>query len=265
MRCFEAEAFSGSVVEVVHGDKDFFFCDEIEAHFLWEELADQAVHVLVGAPLPGGVRMGEEEVSTEFIGNSLVLGKFSAVVSRQRMHAGRKGRQQGNHGIRDSLCGLERDVGEQRIARHTLVHRDKGLLLSGTDDQVCLPVAKALAAIDDDWAFIDRDLVGYRATSVTTAITLLAELLATQGTIQNAAGTLVGVDPLVDGFMADGGLSVGLEVTRDLLRTPGLAKFDVDNRPCLGGNTGGIFTRQQSRLIERMCLLGPVSPLSTIT
>ena len=38
MRCFEAEAFSGSVVEVVHGDKDFFFCDEIEAHFLWEEL-----------------------------------------------------------------------------------------------------------------------------------------------------------------------------------------------------------------------------------
>ena len=56
--------------------------------------------------------MGEEEVSTEFIGNSLVLGKFSAVVSRQRMHAGQKGRQQGDHGIRNSLCGLERDVGE---------------------------------------------------------------------------------------------------------------------------------------------------------
>jgi hypothetical protein len=43
MRCFEAKAFSGTVVEVVHGDKDFLFCDGIEAHFLWEELAAECL------------------------------------------------------------------------------------------------------------------------------------------------------------------------------------------------------------------------------
>ena len=125
--------------------------------------------------------MSEEEVSTEFLGNPLVLGEFSAVVSRQRMHAGRERRQQGNHGVRDRLRGLEWNVGKQRIARRTLVHRDEGLLLSGAEDQVRFPVTEALAATDDGWAFVDRDLVGNRATSVTTAITLLAELLATQG------------------------------------------------------------------------------------
>lgn len=125
MRCFEAEAFSGSVVEVVHSDKDFLFCDEIEVHFLREELADEAVHVLVGAPLPRGVGMSEEEVGTEFLGNPLVLDEFSAVVSCQRMHAVRKRRQQGNHVVRDSLRGLERDVGEQRIARRTLIQPKK--------------------------------------------------------------------------------------------------------------------------------------------
>ena len=41
--------------------------------------------------------MSEEEVGVEFLGDSLVLGKFPAVVRRQRMNAGRKGRQQANH------------------------------------------------------------------------------------------------------------------------------------------------------------------------
>jgi hypothetical protein len=40
MRCFEAEAFSGSVVESVHNEGDVLFSDGIEAHFLREELAD---------------------------------------------------------------------------------------------------------------------------------------------------------------------------------------------------------------------------------
>ena len=65
--------------------------------------------------------MGEEEVSTKFLGNSFVLGELSAVVSRQRMDTGRERRQQGNHGVRDGLRGLERDVGEQRVARRALV------------------------------------------------------------------------------------------------------------------------------------------------
>lgn len=89
MKYFEAEAFSGSVVGVVHSDKDFLFCDEIEVHFFREEFADEAIHVLVGAALPRGAGMNEEEVSTEFLGNPLVLGEFSAIVSRQPTYAHR--------------------------------------------------------------------------------------------------------------------------------------------------------------------------------
>ena len=61
------------------------------------------------------------------------------------------------------------------------------MLLSGADDRVRLPVTEALAATDDGRAFVGRDLVGNRATSATITITLLAELLATQGTMQGAA------------------------------------------------------------------------------
>ena len=86
----------------------------------------------------------------------------------------------------DRLRGLERNVGKQRIARRTLVHRDEGLFLSGADDQVRFPVTEALAATDDGWAFVDRDLVGNRATSVTTAITLLADFLTAQGAMDMA-------------------------------------------------------------------------------
>ena len=62
---FEAEAFSGAVIEAVHGEGDVLGCDGIEAHFLWKELTDKSVHVFVGTALPGGIRMGEEEVSIQ--------------------------------------------------------------------------------------------------------------------------------------------------------------------------------------------------------
>lgn len=246
MRCFEAEALSGSMVEVMHGDRDVLFGNGIEAHFLWEEFADEAVHVLVGAPFPGRIGVSEEKISIEFLGDSLVLGELSAVVCRQRMDASRKRRQQGNQGVRDGLRGLERDVGEQRVARRTLVHCDEGLLLSGANDQVRLPVTETLAATDDRWTFVDRDLVGNRAASITTSIALLAELLAAQGTVQGATGAFVRVDTLVDGFVADGGLPVGLEVARDLLWTPGLGKLGLD-QDHVSAQMRGPFSHASSR------------------
>jgi len=57
VRRLEAEAISGSVVQLVHGEFDVFRGDFPEGHFLREELSDQAIHVLVGAALPRGVGM----------------------------------------------------------------------------------------------------------------------------------------------------------------------------------------------------------------
>ena len=60
MRRFEAEAFSGTVIEAVHGEGDLVRSDGIEAHLLREELANQAVHIFVRAELKRikGARLG---------------------------------------------------------------------------------------------------------------------------------------------------------------------------------------------------------------
>jgi hypothetical protein len=50
--------------------------DGFEPHLLRKELSDEAIHVLVGAALPGGVGMGEVEVGAEFAGDPLMLGEL---------------------------------------------------------------------------------------------------------------------------------------------------------------------------------------------
>ena len=87
------------MIKAIHGMQDVLCGNGIEATLLWEELSDQSVHVLVGAALPGSVRMREEEVRIELLGNSFVLRKLFAVVGRQRMDTVRERRQQGNHDI----------------------------------------------------------------------------------------------------------------------------------------------------------------------
>lgn len=112
--------------------------------------------------------MGEEEVCIEISGDTLMLGELLAVVGRQRVNAGSKRRQQRDHGIRDRLCGLERYMGNQRVARRALVNRDECLFLPGTDDQVRLPVAEAGTLGHNGGAQIDGHLVGNRAASGAT-------------------------------------------------------------------------------------------------
>ena len=81
------EAFSGAVIELMHGQFDIVFGDEFEGHFLWKKLANQSVHVLVGTALPRGIRMGKEEVRIKLVCDTLVLGELPTVVSREGMNA----------------------------------------------------------------------------------------------------------------------------------------------------------------------------------
>jgi hypothetical protein len=52
------------------------------------------------------------------------------------------------------------------------------LALACADDQIALPVAKACTLGHDGRALVDRNLIGYRATSFSTTVTLLAAFLA---------------------------------------------------------------------------------------
>jgi len=92
MRCFVAEAFSGSVIEAVRHEGYVVDGDVIEGHLLWEELADEAVHVFVGTTFPRGVGVGKVEVGSQLFGDALVLGELFAIVSRQGVNVGRKRR-----------------------------------------------------------------------------------------------------------------------------------------------------------------------------
>jgi hypothetical protein len=65
MMRFEAQAFSGSMIEAMHDEGNVFGCDGIDAHFLWEELTDEPVHVFICTALPRCIGMCKEEVSIQ--------------------------------------------------------------------------------------------------------------------------------------------------------------------------------------------------------
>ena len=102
----------------MHGEFDVLLGDGLEGHLFGEELADEAIHILVGTALPGGVGMGEEEVGIEFLGDPLMLSELLSIVGRERMYAGRKRRQQRDHGLGNGLRRLERHVGDQNSGRY---------------------------------------------------------------------------------------------------------------------------------------------------
>jgi hypothetical protein len=110
--CSETEAFSWPMIELMHRECDLLLGDRIEARLLRKELTNEAVHILVGAPLSRGIGVREEEASVKLFGNPFVLGKFLAVISRQRMHAIRKRRQQREGCIGTVLRGFRRNAGD---------------------------------------------------------------------------------------------------------------------------------------------------------
>ena len=155
MRCSEAKAFSGSIVEFVNSEPDLCLSDGIERHLLRKELPNEAVHVLVGAALPRGVRMGKEEIGSKFAGDTLMLRELFAVVGCQGVNAGGIWRQQGNQGIRYRLCCLARHLSDQRVTGLAFVDRDERLLMTRTDDQIGLPVAEPFTCSNHGRALLD--------------------------------------------------------------------------------------------------------------
>ena len=242
MRGSEGEAFSGAMIEAMHGESDVLTGDGIETQFLRKELPDESVHVLIGPALPGSIGMGEEEIRTQFSGNVLVLGELPTVVGRQRMNASRKRRQQGDHGSRDGIGGLGWHMGDQGEAGLSPVERDQRLLVTGANHQVGFPVAEACSPIDDGGALLNRHLIGDRAASIAAPMALSACLLATQGAVQCAARAPVSVDALVDGFVTDARLVGGLEIAGDLFRTPQFGELGFGEGPCVRTNAAAVLT-----------------------
>ena len=264
MRRLEAEAFSGAMIESMHGKCNLLRRDGIETHLLRKELSDQAVHVLVGSAFPGSIGMGKEEVGIKDAGDMFMPGKFLAIVRRQRVNTGCKRRQQGNHGRRYDIGRFGRHMRHQGIPRFPLVDRHQGLLMAGTDDQVSLPITKARTPVNDGWTLLDRHLIRDGSSPIATTIALPAGFLAAQGTVQATAQTSVGIDMLVDRFVADAGLAVGPQVTGDLLGAPQFAELGFCEGPGVGRNAAAILSGPHAGQRELMCLFRPITTLTTV-
>ena len=117
-----------------------------------------------------------------------------------------------------------------------------------TDDQITLPVTEASTFGYNGGAPINRHLIWNRAAAFTNSVAFPARLLAAQGVVQGATGTLVGIDTLIDSLVADGGFAIGLEVAGNLFRTPRLGQPGIDNGPCFSRNARAVFTGTQAGL-----------------
>ena len=79
---FEAQDLTRTVIKTVSNEPDIGVRQSSKVGFLWKVLSDKTVGVLVGASLPGRIRVGKEEVCIEGIGDLLMAHELDAVVAR---------------------------------------------------------------------------------------------------------------------------------------------------------------------------------------
>src|SRR5215218_8117017 len=82
-RVGEVEALAGAVVEFVGDGVELGFADGAEVGALGEVLAQQAIGVLVGAALPGGVRIAEVDLDAGVDVDLLPVAHLGALVPGQ--------------------------------------------------------------------------------------------------------------------------------------------------------------------------------------
>jgi len=127
MRGFVAQAFSGSVVEALLGQRDFFVCDLFEFAVFGKELAQQAIEVFVGAALPGCVRMRKVVAQFQFGRDPFMLGKLLSIVGGQCVRHAGEGFQLRDDDLAHFCRLFAGDACDQRVAALAFVDGDQSL------------------------------------------------------------------------------------------------------------------------------------------
>ena len=161
--------------------------------------------------------MREVHLCVQTGGDEGMLGKLLAVVKRDRLALVLVGAQQCNHRFSHPGAVARVPLLRQCVARLALHQRDHHALVALADDGVTLPVAYAAAFVNDGRALLNADAVFERAAPLLPAgIAFATHLLAAQVAKQAPARALVGIDVLVDAFVADGDWPLQLEPSADL-------------------------------------------------
>jgi len=162
--------------------------------------------------------MSEINRCPEFCSYAFMLCELFAVVECYGVTLILEGRQQACCNSRYAVGMLTTNMPGQYIARLSLGECDQSTAMILADDGIAFPVADTRLLINYFRAIINADTVFNHATSLLpTRVTLAALFLATQVTAKVAAVTLVGIDMLVDCFMADLKASFQLKPVGSLL------------------------------------------------
>ena len=137
----EVKNLAWSVVEAIRDVADRLGGNDCEVGSLWEVLPDKAVGILVGAPLPGRVRIGEKKVGIESTRDTLVMHELNAVVAGDGEHLVFDRQHRRADGFSHRGGGLCLDLVEQAIAGSSFDQRENTSFTLAADDRIGLPVA----------------------------------------------------------------------------------------------------------------------------
>lgn len=228
VRSEEAEALSGTMVELSSESGALTLGEGGEVGPLGQILAEEPIGVLVGAALPGVVRSGEVEGGVELPLEGFVHVELGAVVGGDGVDGMRFVAQQ-RDGALESFVGADAsDLADADEAALAFDDGDGGGFAAAVDG-VDLPVAKAGPVIDHCRAFSDHALAGEPAAAVVGGVALAFEFAsAAQMAPEGAAARLVSPDMQVDRFVAHDAYAFDAQAANDLHRTELLAQHAFD-------------------------------------
>lgn len=224
-----AQTLPRPVVQITVDPLEFGFADAGKRRTLGVEPPNQSVRVLVGAPLPGMIRMCKEHIQTRGSRHDFVIGKFLAVVERQP-HA-RRLRHLTEHRTenRSDFSGLL-GIGSRK-QRETCLALHGRCQVPGPRsavDQVAFPMSHRLSGLHLRWPTVDQALVRDPPSMTPILVRTASPPLAVstrQLSPQVAPGLGIRVNMLVNRFLAYPGVPFQTRPPADDLRRPTLSKL----------------------------------------
>lgn len=226
----EFKTFSWAMIEPVFDPLDVLIWNRIEIGSLGPETSEEAVGILNGGFLPTVIRRTEEGPCSEFLVEQTVLGIFETVVVGERATEGLRERPQAP-GKSASASGsvFVGNFGQTGIAGFAIHGNLKGAT-ARTNDQVGFQVPQFLASISGERPLGQRGSVvdgraGFAGESAGPSLGMRADQSPDQM-------TGLGIDPLVDGFMANDRLRgiVSFQVSGNDLGRPAVEEHPFDLR-----------------------------------
>jgi len=234
--CVEGQELAGTIVDGVLDGAQVVVGEGGQGGALGQVLANQAVHVLVGAALPRTVRIAEEDVHAKPLGQILVQGHLGALVIGESLAQRRRdGSQTARKALEDGGGAGVVHAGKHEEATGALDDGAHGGGVAGALDEIGLPVARDDASGDlrraqGDGSHVLQPGEASRAASAGKTAGMAVTQQLDQFGAQSAARH--GIDSGVDGLMRDGARGVHeAESAGSLLGRPATAQQGQDELP----------------------------------